>query len=110
VTHLYFIRAGEAASPHFDTSTVVKIGLAGVPSRRVKQLRTGNHLRLELAATVEVPDELALRIERALHGALASERLEGEWFAPSERIELLIANIDHGDTWEDVLRTLGVTL
>ena len=71
-----------------ESDTAVKVGYTSSnPLSRLAGLQTGHHEKLRLIAVTE-GDEAA---ERRLHSIFASDRLEGEWFRPSE---YLYATID----------------
>lgn len=74
---IYFIQAG--------VDGPVKIGFskssAGVYMRR-RTMQTGHYERLRLLSLVEGDRD----DERALHEFFASDRLEGEWFRPSDAV------------------------
>lgn len=53
-------------------------------------MQTSHWERLALLAVVETEDDE--RLERALHHAFARDRLLGEWFARSERLDEVIAD------------------
>lgn len=75
---VYFIRMGDDGP--------IKIGHALSPRDRLAELQTGNPYRLYLLHVVEGGEPL----ERRLHEELASYRLEGEWFEPTERVRKVI--------------------
>jgi hypothetical protein len=59
----------------------VKVGLSNNPEKRIKQLQTGNHLKLKLEKYWEVPKELSRKIETLAHHKLRhSYAKRGEWF------------------------------
>lgn len=65
-----------------DTATApVKIGIGGKPSRRRREVQTGNPNRIVLYKIWQVPNARA--VERAAHKLLADYRMEGEWFGVS---------------------------
>lgn len=69
--YIYFIQAGD--------ENYFKIGSsAEFPSRRLKELQTGNHLPLTLARVIEYHEHEF--IERLLHKTFREQRLIGEWF------------------------------
>lgn len=69
--YLYCIEAGEGGP--------VKIGTAVSPKQRMRQLQTGNHLRLALVGAIDAGDD-ADRVERLIHSQLVDYRLTGEWY------------------------------
>lgn len=68
---VYFMQAGGAHG-------AIKIGHSHNAERRLEQLRTGNHLPVEMLAKFIRAD--APFVERQLHAVFAHLRLEGEWF------------------------------
>lgn len=78
-SYVYFIRAGEDGP--------IKIGIAFNPYLRLDELQTGNPYRLRLIGAR--PGGLA--DERGLHRTFAADRLEGEWFKPTEALLALVA-------------------
>ena len=65
---IYAIQAGEGGP--------VKFGVAKNPSSRLRELQTGNPLKLRLVAEVDI----LVSCERQIHHWLREERLQGEWF------------------------------
>ena len=58
-----------------------KIGYARDPAIRLKELRTGNPHRIEVASSFPMDDlAAARRVEAKSHRSLAAKRLAGEWF------------------------------
>lgn len=78
---VYFIRAGDA----------VKIGHSRDPQKRLKQLSTGSAEPLELWH--RLPGDK--QVERDLHKQFADERLNGEWFRVSDRIQEYVEAARH---------------
>lgn len=75
---VYFIAAKDAA---------IKIGQSLDVEKRLEQLRTGNHLELEVLAKIRCADVAsAVELERELHSEFARLRLEGEWFRWDDEI------------------------
>ena len=72
--YVYAISAGESA---------VKIGRAGDPQARLKDLQTSHYQRLILSYARECMPVEAIAVERNVHLALAEKKLSGEWFAIS---------------------------
>lgn len=64
---IYFITAG---NKH------VKIGYSANPEKRLKELQTGNPLKLKLVTTIPGSYET----EKALHLYFTRNKREGEWF------------------------------
>ena len=58
-----------------------KIGVSTNPSRRLRQLQTGNDSILQLIGTIKVED--AFKVEKLLHKSYTQKRVYGEWFAIS---------------------------
>jgi len=56
-----------------------KIGRAVAPTKRLKQLQTGNSKRLGLVCTIKTGDAVAL--ERSLLSQYQHRKIAGEWFA-----------------------------
>ena len=79
---IYFIRAGESGP--------IKIGFTtGQPEARITKLQTAHFERLRLLGSMPgTPMD-----ERRLHVKFAAERLNGEWFLPSDALMNLIASI-----------------
>lgn len=59
-----------------DGQSRIKIGKSKNPSRRLKQIQTGNALKLHLIGCFDLPDSY----ERRLHGILQQFKTKGEWF------------------------------
>ena len=74
----YFISNGRA----------VKIGRARRPAHRLRQLQTAHPQPLTLVATLDGDQEASL------HRRFAGDRLEGEWFILSERIQAFIDQVN----------------
>tara|TARA_B100000212_G_C27355295_1_gene525577 strand:+ start:1167 stop:1463 length:297 start_codon:yes stop_codon:yes gene_type:complete len=66
--HLYIIQS--------DFTGMIKIGRSKNPSKRLKQLQTGNPNKLKLIASFK---EMGWR-EKLIHENLKQFRKEGEWF------------------------------
>jgi hypothetical protein len=81
---VYFIRC-EA-----PTSEAVKIGLTANLDERIKTLGTASPWPLTLIRSLPGSAEL----ERELHRVLAEDRMHGEWFRPSERLETVLGMSD----------------
>jgi hypothetical protein len=73
--YVYVLRAPDGTS---------KIGIAGDPAQRLRELQTGSPVILRLVGTI--PGGLAL--ERLLHRRFAAHRLHGEFFSPAIADEL----------------------
>jgi hypothetical protein len=64
-----------------DSDTAIKIGYTSSdPLKRLESLQVGHHERLQLLAVTE-GDQAA---EMRLHSIFADDRLNGEWFRPSD--------------------------
>lgn len=72
--HVYFIQAGDRGP--------IKIGWSGDVGRRLGELQTANAARLVLLGFVPG----TLEDERLWHVRFAEERLEAEWFRPSQAL------------------------
>lgn len=93
---IYAIRAGEDGP--------IKIGRAGNPDERLRELQTAQFEVLRLITKVPLPDYR----EKVVHTFLEKDRIRGEWFAPTERtftaIEYLNAEAkmkELGYEWRD---------
>jgi hypothetical protein len=71
--YLYIITDGEFQ----------KIGIAGNPHSRLKELQTGNPRKLSVLKMFEHED--AQRLEVAFHHLMDSGRQQGEWFRMTEK-------------------------
>jgi hypothetical protein len=58
-----------------------KIGISQNPEKRLKQLQTGNPIRLSIHYIEELPYEKTRVLESFLHSNLNHLRLKGEWFS-----------------------------
>lgn len=63
-------------------SKLIKIGFSATPEKRVQTVRRVLGRDVDVLAFIEGGRE----IEKMLHAQLASDRREGEWFAPSEAV------------------------
>ncbi len=72
---------------------VIKIGMSVNPVGRLNALRTSNHNKLMIAATIATNNMRAL--EAKLHKKFKPYRLNGEWFTYSEEIAKFV--FDHWD-------------
>lgn len=69
----------------------VKIGMTGAGvEKRLKGLQTGSPYRLEIIKVISTNKAA----ERRLHRALASHRLNGEWFKPVAEVMAAIAELE----------------
>jgi len=70
----------------------VKVGVAGNPHKRLKQLQTASPFSLSLAWTTEPTTRLnALRCEAGVHFVMGAARLSGEWFRATPQVATAIA-------------------
>jgi len=76
---VYFIQAGVAGP--------IKIGLAVDPRERMANLQTGHYERLVLLGVL--PGDATS--EQEIHRRVASSRLHGEWFRPSDEVLSIVA-------------------
>jgi hypothetical protein len=77
-----------------DLAGPVKFGVSADPATRLAVLQTAHAAPLILLGAMRGGREL----ERGFHAALAVDRMEGEWFAPSRDVlaaASLIASYDH---------------
>jgi hypothetical protein len=81
--YVYVLRAPDGTS---------KIGIAGDPAQRLRDLQTGSPVVLKLVGVM--PGGLSL--ERLLHRRFAAHRLHGEWFSPAiqDDLDQLLAVLD----------------
>ena len=86
--YIYFATAG--------LSGPVKIGRSVNPEKRVAQLSTGSWVALEMLATIEVEDDRASDLEANIHVMFNEDRLRGEWFRMSPRLESFIRSLAFG--------------
>jgi predicted GIY-YIG superfamily endonuclease len=85
-THLYFVQAGYKGP--------IKIGIAGDVCRRIAELQTGNHNKLNLIAAIPIgTKKKAQRIERWLHGRFRSKHIRGEWFQRNIQIKTILEHM-----------------
>lgn len=76
-SYVYVIAAIENDRPVAPT----KIGIARHPGKRLKQLQTGSHRKLEVIGAFCCPGrQIAEAIEKSMHEALTDKSLTGEWF------------------------------
>jgi hypothetical protein len=71
---VYFIQEG-ARGP-------IKIGVAADPVGRMHDFQVGNSRPLNLLLACDAPEGT----ERRLHARLASDRIRGEWFRPTDAV------------------------
>lgn len=84
-TNLYFIADADRI--------FVKIGLAQVPDRRLRELQAGSPIPLFLYHVVEDVDPA---LETDLHQYFAADWRHREWFYFSKNIRLLVSEIIEG--------------
>ena len=61
----------------------IKVGMANNPERRIKELQTGNPVKLRTVLLIECDSRKhALRLEQTLHHMLRGHNILGEWFKP----------------------------
>jgi len=77
---VYFIQSGDQGP--------LKIGWAMQPSKRLKELQTGNPQKLRLLSTLAG----SLRDEGAWHEWFKAHRITGEWFQPCQCVFNTIFN------------------
>jgi hypothetical protein len=65
----------------------IKIGFSDQPKTRLADLQTAHPFRLNLLTCIAGP----VALERRLHRVFAADRLMGEWFRRSSRLEHLVA-------------------
>lgn len=94
LNYVYFLRPVGADGP-------VKIGHSGCPLVRLKAVSSWSPVELEIAAYT--PGSRSL--ESRFHAMFAKDRLHGEWFAPSDALSAMIANIQCGEFDVDSLPT-----
>ncbi len=103
--YVYFMEAETAGDIR-----AVKIGVAGNPRSRVRDLQCGSPTRIHLLAFVQ-GDE---RLERKLHATFAPVALRGEWFAKVGKLRDFLYYLDgYADgsggeiTWEQFETAIG---
>ena len=104
---IYFIQAGENGP--------IKIGRSNDVEKRLKQLQTASAEKLKILWVYDADNDKETEIE--LHEELKSERINGEWFKPSEQVFFIINNhcddlrlIDffNSDTSINLIERLGI--
>lgn len=94
--YLYFIRA-------CDQSGLLKIGIASDVERRLAELQTGNHIRLEIVAKTAVRSRKhAEHIERLMHKVLGPFRVRGEWFTQGKAVQAFLHAAQNAESIHDV--------
>lgn len=82
IVFVYVIKAGARC----------KIGKARDPEKRLRELQTGNPLKLGIVATIKCKsDAHALSIEKIAHQAFKADAEVGEWFLYSGAIQRFVA-------------------
>lgn len=71
---IYAIQAGEWGP--------IKFGTAEAPRKRLNELQTGSAEKLILQAFADIHQQN----ERMIHHFLREDRLEGEWFKPTDKV------------------------
>jgi predicted GIY-YIG superfamily endonuclease len=71
--HYLYVMASSQDGP-------VKIGRAGSPAKRLRDLQPGHPQKLKVWHAVRMSETNAVRMESGLHRKLARHRQSGEWF------------------------------
>lgn len=81
---VYFVRfkSGDPTEP-------IKIGVTANMRARMRVLQTASAYPIEVLATIVGDDN----VEHRLHRKFAADRLNGEWFRPSEALIAYIASL-----------------
>ena len=83
MTYVYFIAN--------QRKTVVKIGIANNPQKRLKTFQTANHEELIILRILKVKNRTeAFQIETALHRKFIKHHIRGEWFKLTRTVESFI--------------------
>ena len=83
MTYVYFIAN--------QRKTVVKIGIANNPQKRLKTFQTANHEELIILRILKVKNRTeAFQIETALHRKFIKHHIRGEWFKLNRTIQYFI--------------------
>jgi hypothetical protein len=77
--YVYFI--AKPYQPHEAIS--IKIGYSKHPTKRLRQLQTGNDCKLELIHTITCVRYSGKAVEQRLHSMLFGRKARGEWFVVS---------------------------
>lgn len=79
-----------------ETTELIKIGIAGHPSRRLVTLQCGNSRRLHLRAVYEGPPDVCMAVEKFILKHFHSWRIGGgEWMRRSvEQVTHLLADFE----------------
>lgn len=85
MTYVYFISNAK--------QTVVKIGVANKPNKRLKTFQTGNHEELIILRVIKLSNRSsAFELESTLHKKFQKYHIRGEWFRLSDT---LVEFIEH---------------
>lgn len=72
-----------------EEKDIFKIGITNKIEKRLKNIRTGNHRKVELLFTEEISEGIKIRdLENWLHSVFGDTRLEGEWFSDLSEKEI----------------------
>ena len=95
--YVYFLKA---AAPLVGrkgagrAESLIKIGSAADPMKRMAKLQTGSPVLLRMIGSVRCRDaEHARCVERLAHGIFARQRRRGEWFRLSAQHEAQLASL-----------------
>ena len=87
MTYVYFISN--------ERKTVVKIGVANKPMKRLKTFQTAHYEELIILKVIKVSSRaLAFKLEVALHQKFKKYHIRGEWFKLSSSVRDLIENYE----------------
>lgn len=92
--YVYFLTAAEGIRR-------VKIGIAADILARMKCLQTGSPAKLELFGYIACHEEMARKVETALHRRLAPYHSHGEWYALTDKSHKMLSDIVLGFRFED---------
>jgi predicted GIY-YIG superfamily endonuclease len=85
MTYVYFISN--------QRKTVVKIGIANDPTKRLKTFQTANHEKLIILKVIKVNNRTkAFELETALHQKFKKFHIRGEWFKLTRTVETFMEN------------------
>lgn len=91
--HLYFIKVAKGRSP-------VKIGRANKPVERLAALQVACPYTLKLLGTLDGCGQW----EMDFHLYLARDRMRGEWFSWSKKVEAVVKLALDGGDWQSKLQ------
>lgn len=91
---------------------LIKIGFSDLPDRRISAIRRAETEPVEILASIDGGRE----VERMLHKQLDADRVRGEWFRPSQRVQEMVQtaqsvshpkrhksiNVTYDETAEDI--------